>query len=150
MLLSIFLACYPTYNAQNFPEDPGHDYDNDGLTELEGDCDDLDGLTYLGAAFNESLFICMTDQDGDGYGDSNPATGVSPGTDCDDTDPLLETSDDDLDGYSTCTGDCDDEDSSLNLLDNDNDGYSTCTGDCDDTNPDATAYDGDGDGSQIC
>ena len=67
----------------------------------------------------------MTDQDGDGYGDNAPATGVTPGTDCDDTDPLLETSDDDLDGYSTCTGDCDDEDSYLNLLDNDGDGFST-------------------------
>ena len=34
-----------------------------------GDCDDADPVTYPGAAFNESTTACMTDFDGDGYGE---------------------------------------------------------------------------------
>ena len=48
------------------------------------DCDDDDPNTYPGAAENESLFDCMTDPDGDGYG-AQTSAGMS-GTDCDDND----------------------------------------------------------------
>ena len=85
MLLSIFLACYPTYNAQNFPEDPGHDYDNDGLTELEGDCEDLDGNIYPGAAALDPG-ICGPDNDGDGYAPEDVG-----GNDCDDLNPSADS-----------------------------------------------------------
>ncbi|HHO49400.1 MAG TPA: hypothetical protein ENK18_00680, partial [Deltaproteobacteria bacterium] len=52
---------------------------------LPGDCDDTDPATFLGAA-QESPSACMTDSDGDGFGDATPTAGVTPGTDCDDSD----------------------------------------------------------------
>ena len=64
------------------------DYDEDGFYPDEGDCDDTDPTTYPGAALEDSDTACMTDADGDGYGDANPENeNVEPGTDCDDTDP---------------------------------------------------------------
>jgi PKD repeat protein len=43
--------------------------------------------TFPGAAPNDDPLACMTDSDGDDYGDDAPAAGVTPGTDCDDGDP---------------------------------------------------------------
>lgn len=51
------------------------------------DCDDADPATYPGAAHQEAPVACMTDADGDGWGDRAPAPGVAPGSDCDDADP---------------------------------------------------------------
>ena len=51
-----------------------------------GDCNDGDEFTYVGAASLDSTSQCMTDSDGDGYGDEQPVTGVVGGTDCDDGD----------------------------------------------------------------
>ena len=60
-----------------------------------GEADDADDcldvgkeapLTFPGAASNDSDTECMTDADDDGYGSSKPASGVTPGTDCDDAD----------------------------------------------------------------
>ena len=66
---------------------PMIDNDGDGFSEYE-DCDDTDPTTYPGAALEDSDTACMTDADGDGYGDANPENeNVEPGTDCDDTDP---------------------------------------------------------------
>ena len=45
------------------------DDDQDGFSVCAGDCDDSDSVTYPGAAFNESTTACMTDFDGDGYGE---------------------------------------------------------------------------------
>jgi hypothetical protein len=82
------------------------------------------------------------DTDGDGYGDMNdagtlacemPANTSADNTDCDDTSAVLNPSDTDTDGVSSCDGDCDDTDSTLNTLDSDADGMSSCDGDCDDT-----------------
>ena len=75
----------------------------------------------------------MTDADEDGFGDNNPAAGVLAGSDCDDSNALLQPLDADGDGYTGCAGDCDDTDASLNADDRDGDGYSNCNGDCDDT-----------------
>jgi hypothetical protein len=60
-----------------------YDQDGDGYTPEQGDCDDFDDFTYPGAAYNESTTNCMTDLDGDGYGD---IAGINPGTDCNDLD----------------------------------------------------------------
>ena len=64
------------------------DLDGDGFSDIE-DCDDRDPYTYPGAAFEDSEDACMTDFDGDGYGDIAPAEYVDAGTDCDDTDPTV-------------------------------------------------------------
>lgn len=80
-----------------------NDMDCDGVVTTE-DCDDNDASTYPGAAYNETdNTLCMTDFDGDGYGDDNPAEGVEIGSDCDDTDPALlsNRTDADCDGLST-------------------------------------------------
>lgn len=64
------------------------DYDQDGFTWEEGDCDDYDAMAFPGAAELDSETECMRDNDGDGFGDADPAnSGVIAGTDCDDTDP---------------------------------------------------------------
>jgi hypothetical protein len=42
--------------------------------------------TFPGAAELDSKSDCMTDADDDGYGSSSPASGVTPGSDCDDAD----------------------------------------------------------------
>ncbi|MCP3980554.1 MAG: PKD domain-containing protein, partial [bacterium] len=70
------------------------------------DCDDTSGTaaaTYPGAAPNDGAG-CMKDVDSDDWGDDNPPAGVSSGTDCDDTDSVLNPTtiwyaDTDLDGF---------------------------------------------------
>ena len=52
----------------------------------------------------------MKDSDGDGWGDSNPSNSADVGTDCNDSDALLNQDDLDGDNQSTCAGDCDDSD----------------------------------------
>ena len=60
----------------------------DGYVDNFDDCDDSDINTYLGAAEEEDPNACMTDSDGDGFGDANPdLPGIQAGTDCDDSDP---------------------------------------------------------------
>ena len=44
----------------------------------------MNANTYPGAAENEAGVLCMEDNDNDGWGDSNPVAGVTPGLDCDD------------------------------------------------------------------
>ena len=67
---------------------PMVDNDVDGYSDYE-DCNDNDPNTYPGAALEDSDTACMTDADGDGYGDANldEDSPVEPGTDCDDSDP---------------------------------------------------------------
>lgn len=66
--------------------DPNTDADSDGYA-ADVDCDDNDRATYPGAAPADSTSACMTDADGDRYGDQYVASGVTAGTDCDDNDP---------------------------------------------------------------
>ena len=80
-------ACQDTkalYGVEYVP----YDLDEDGYEDFE-DCDDGDPYTFPGAAIEDSETACMTDFDGDGYGDNNPAVGVEAGTDCDDSDPTI-------------------------------------------------------------
>jgi hypothetical protein len=67
------------------------DFDGDGSldTYFDGDdCDDDDSLTGPGFAYLDGV-DCMTDADGDGWGNSGPGPGVIAGTDCRDSDASI-------------------------------------------------------------
>ncbi|PRQ04653.1 hypothetical protein ENSA5_06090 [Enhygromyxa salina] len=66
-------------------EEPPEGYIEAG-PDTVGDCDDADPNTYPGAAEIDDPEACMTDADGDGWGDMDPKPGVEPGRDCDDAD----------------------------------------------------------------
>jgi formylglycine-generating enzyme required for sulfatase activity len=144
-LLVLTLGCEPP------PENKlAVDGDGDGFTEFEGDCDDDDPDTFPGAAEKGSADDCMTDSDGDGWGESDPATGVRPGTDCDDDDDRVggQGTDGDCDALLT-DDDCDDSDPGSTAIADDKDCDQVLTADdCDDADPDSTlvAQDGDCDG----
>ena len=127
-----------------------------GWVDVDGDCDDADPLTYPGAAFLEPAPFggdpyCMRDNDGDGYGDSDPSAGIRSGSDCDDTDPEVHP-----DATEVCDGidtNCDGEWRTYEELDGDGDRFVPCErnaeipwrgegsiaggGDCDDAEPSA-------------
>ena len=67
-----------------FAEDQNHDFDNDGYTEIEGDCDDEDARVYPGNAQFEPAGLCVLDYDADGFGDATAQTPYDKGNDCDD------------------------------------------------------------------
>lgn len=79
----------------------------DGSSTPSGyeDCDDTDEFTYPGVASADSSTDCMTDVDLDGYGDDNPATGVTAGTDCNDDDAEMNPGA--TDDYEVYDWDCD-------------------------------------------
>ena len=99
-------------------DDPGYEVCTPppGFVLDNTDCDDSDVDTNPSGSVNESdPTQCMTDVDGDGYGDTEPTnTNATPGTDCDDNDASNIPADTDGDGYSGCSGDCDDTDASIN------------------------------------
>jgi hypothetical protein len=113
-----------------------------------GDCldspfDPTAAHTMPGIAWFDSATDCMTDVDGDHFGDSSPSAGVTPGTDCDDGDvninPNASEGCDGIDG--DCSGSV-----GADEIDDDGDGFVECSswsgtdptvaggGDCDDTN----------------
>ncbi|MEC9391693.1 MAG: putative metal-binding motif-containing protein [Myxococcota bacterium] len=117
-------------------------------TQLDGDdCDDDSITTFPGSAEMEGpLSACRKDSDGDGYGDSTPGAGVTPGGDCDDADSSIYTT-----APESCDAiDSDCDDSLVDEFDNldsdefpdcidddkDGDGVTEDDGDCDDMNPD--------------
>jgi hypothetical protein len=104
------------------------DNDGDGFTTCDGDCDDA----------NASL-TPTTDDDGDGWGVCESPLGPA---DCDDTDSLLNHSDVDADGFTTCeaAADCDDFDPTASPADDDFDGETSCEGDCDDGDDAINSY----------
>jgi len=144
----------------------GPDWDGDGLTALDGDCDDADAGTYPGAPE-----ICddgwdqncdgvadeLADADGDGYaqcdGDCDEtdasrhpgATEICDGFDTDCDGVIDDGFDADGDGYTTCADppDCDDMDAGIHpgATETWYDGIDT---DCDG----ASDFDADGDGSE--
>jgi hypothetical protein len=126
------------------------DDDGDGFSPCDGDCDEADALTFPGAAELDSETECMTDTDGDGWGENTPLEEVTSGTDCDDGDPssTVIAEDGDCDGVPT-PDDCDDGDGALGASaeDGDCDGALTAV-DCDDGDASSTviAEDGDCDG----
>jgi hypothetical protein len=113
------------------------DDDGDGFISCIDDCDDYNSFTYPGAGYNEAdPTACMTDVDGDGWGDMATSGDVSMGTDCDDSDAAKNNSDVDVDGLSACDGDCDDNDAEIGFEDLDGDGFSSCLDDCFDSDAD--------------
>jgi len=152
-----------------------NDEDADGVTSCDGDCNDLNPLTFPDAdeycddedndcdgevdeqPTVDSRFWYL-DADGDGAGDASQSIEqceaidgyVLDDTDCDDNDPLLNQQDVDGDLATTCDGDCDDDDPLLNLDDADGDLATSCDGDCDDSDPALNIWDEDGDGISSC
>ena len=136
LLSTLLTACIPDVDNEL-----AIDNDGDGFTELEGDCDDYNYLTYPGAAELDSTTKCLQDNDQDGYGDQNPREGVESGTDCDDdnVDSTNMEIDADCDEVPN-TDDCDETDPNSTLIfeDADCDGILT-EDDCDDQNPNSTS-----------
>ena len=59
----LLIGCFPQFQNRSMPDDPTQDYDGDGLTEIEGDCDDRDPGNSLERPW-------YSDSDGDGFGDA--------------------------------------------------------------------------------
>jgi len=125
-------------------DDDGDGFDECGDDEIEGteddDCDDSDINTFPGAAPLDDIDLCMTDADGDDFGDDSVYYPIEPGTDCDDSSASIyygatEIACDHLD--SNCDGALDAQE-----IDDDGDGYDECELDCNDgdasINPGAT------------
>ena len=148
-----------------------------GFVSDDTDCLDTDANTFPGAAAYESATDCMTDADGDDYGDSTPFAAVTAGTDCDDADASISPAEtevcDEVD--QDCDGVVDNGVQTTFYADSDADGYGdlgstqdACsvpsgyvsdTTDCDDTDasihPAATELPGDEvdqdcDGTEVC
>ena len=128
LLASFLVACAGQVEiSAPAPGDPGHDFDGDGATEMEGDCDDLDPSVGPGTGeecngvdddcdgqiddgLDTSTWYLDADQDSHG----DPASGaelceeqpegrVLDGDDCDDLDPLVHP-----DAVEVCNGEDDD------------------------------------------
>jgi large repetitive protein len=129
-----------------------------GYVRDDTDCDDSDIDTFPGAAPNDSSTDCMNDDDGDDWGDDTVSSGVTAGTDCDDTsasiyvgatEVVADGIDQDCDDVDVCYVDADGDgygtDAGTTTLDDDLDctnssnGESDNTDDCDDSND--TIYD---------
>ena len=138
----LILGCVPGFPAApGFLDNPGHDFDGDGFTEGEGDCDDARGESWPGAPE-----ICDgLDNDCDGEIDwPTPADAPSwyaDGT-CDgldnDCDDLVDDDDPDMTGPATWYRDADHD--GYGVADNTLDSCTQPTGyvalgtDCDDAN----------------
>jgi hypothetical protein len=147
---------------------------SENLATRNGDCRDGDPDTFPGAAPNDSTTSCMTDLDGDDYGDANPKSEVTVGTDCDDDDASIHSAateitgdsvDQDCDGTEVCyvDSDGDSQGSTSTVVSTDSDcedsGEAENTDDCNDG--DSSVYlgatetvgdevDSDCDGGEIC
>jgi hypothetical protein len=156
-----------------------YDLDGDDFSTCTGDLKfggvqsaDGDEFTYPGASERcdgeDNDLDGETDEDFDSDNDGAPANTQDCSDayqgqplDCNDTDPSLNQSDLDNDGFSTCGADsieasgdedCNDGNSLLNLTDIDGDGATTCDlpADCDDFNASLNLSDIDGDGFSSC
>ena len=88
-VLFSLLSCISSFPEKELIDNPNDDYDNDGLTEIEGDCDDNNN--------DVKKLIWYVDNDGDGYG----------------LDSLQTESCTRPEGYTDQIGDCDDSNSDI-------------------------------------
>ena len=160
------LGDWEDVDGDGAPDCVDEDADGDGFGPLDGDCDDTNDAVYPGApelcdGVDNDCDALVDGADGDAVGadfdaDGDPGPGCG-GTDCDDSDPLVNGFDDDGDGLSPCDGDCADADPDIyagaddvpydgidqdcldgDLVDVDNDGYDSISvlgDDCDDNEP---------------
>lgn len=99
IILFFLVGCITVFPYDiEFPEDPTRDYDGDGFSEDQGDCNDQDDSVYLGAAENEET-LCASDKDGDGWAGTEYG-----GQDCDDTTALATPN-----GTEVCGDDIDND-----------------------------------------
>ncbi len=113
------------------------DRDADGISEVDGDCNDDDPDVYPGA---DEIPYDGVDQDCQGGdladvdGDGHDAQ-IAGGDDCDDSDPNTYAGAEEIgDGRDNdCNGEVDD---GLDDVDNDGDGFAEIDGDCNDEDPD--------------
>ena len=155
------------------------DLDLDGISDCDGDCNDLDPSMHPGASelcdgkdndCNAAAdFENIAGGEIDGDGDGSPPCAE----DCDDSDPSRDSRDDDGDGFSTCVGDCNDTSSAIypgaydewgDSIDSDCDGVDgndldgdghagdalDDSADCDDSDGSVYPQDADGDGFTLC
>ena len=144
-----FEACDGIDNDCDGDIDERGDWDGDGVTDCEGDCDDWNpsarpGLPDLcdgvdndcDGSIDEDL-----DADADGDGHFAPGSCTQPNQDCDDADALTHPG-----APEECNGIDDDCDGQIDgQFDQDHDGVGQCSGDCDDLDP--RRFDG---ASEIC
>ena len=112
------------------------DLDNDGFSDKDGDCDDMNPNVNPGQMeiyYNDLDDDCNQqtnddDQDGDGF-----AAQSSMGPDCDDRNPNINPRAEDIPGNGI-DEDCDGNDRVVTAEDRDGDGVSEVDGDCDDDN----------------
>ncbi len=124
---------------------------NPGATEICGNGidDDCDGTIDTIDADGDGFDACVDDCDDGNPGVNPAATEICGNLIDDDCDGFVDNVDGDGDG-DPCGSDCDDSDPVLNTLDVDGDGWSTCAGDCDDADPARNPGDADGDGVDQC
>ena len=115
-------------DGDSIPDCEDDDADGDGFSVIAGDCDDANDTVFPGA-----LELCdSVDNDCDGLvdgtdpdvqgadfdGDTDPGPGCG-GSDCNDSDAVLNSLDVDTDGVSSCEGDCNDLDAAFSPLEKD-------------------------------
>ena len=122
--------------------------ESSGYVANSADCDDSNPEAYPAAAPNDSTTECMSDVDGDDYGDESSSGDVVPGSDCDDRDNTIYPGAYEVDGVkdNDCAGDTEempvavaDYDSDLSTLLHCDPLYLDATGSSD-PNADALSY----------